>query len=126
MSIRSELRSAIASSGESVSHVAREAGIPQQVLQRFVSGERDNLRLDTLEKLLGYLEIKLLKSAEVAVPADHQILVGQRRNAILRRLRDVKDYVVVLRLSPSKYKELWTKLEAVEQATDELVKSTIL
>lgn len=45
--------------------LAREAGIPQQVLDRFVRGSRDNLRSDTLERLLKVLDLRIIRSSRL-------------------------------------------------------------
>lgn len=52
--LTARLKTAILDSGLSVNKVAGEAGVPQQVLQRFVSGERENIRLDTAAKLFAF------------------------------------------------------------------------
>jgi hypothetical protein len=52
------LKKAIAVSGQTVSGIARGAGIPQPVLCRFVQGERD-LTLYTAEKLAIYFSLEL-------------------------------------------------------------------
>ena len=54
-----QLRGAVHDSGLSVNAIALGADIPQPVLQRFVSGERDNLRLDTADKLAAYFGMRL-------------------------------------------------------------------
>lgn len=120
MSIGSRLKTAISSSGESVNHVAKEAGILQQVLQRFMSGKRDNLRLDTLEKLFQYLEIGLLAPGEVAVPSDQQTLIRQKLEIALGGLTAVRDFGVKLRLRPHSARELWRRLATIEEAIDEI------
>lgn len=55
------LRKAIQDSNESVTAIARNAGIPQPVLHRFATGERDSLNLTTAEKLANYLGFELVK-----------------------------------------------------------------
>jgi len=52
------LRKAVTATGESVTTVARGAGIPQPVLYRFMTGERD-MRLQTAEKLAAFLGLEL-------------------------------------------------------------------
>ena len=54
------LRTTIQSSGESVAAIARNAGIAQPVLYRFVVGERD-LTLRTANKLANYFGLELVK-----------------------------------------------------------------
>ena len=52
------LKNAVTATGESVTTVARGAGIPQPVLYRFMTGERD-LRLQSAEKLAAFLGLEL-------------------------------------------------------------------
>lgn len=52
------LRTMIRESGATVAAIAREAGIAQPVLYRFVSGERD-LTLRTADKLVAYFGLEL-------------------------------------------------------------------
>jgi plasmid maintenance system antidote protein VapI len=53
-----QLKHAVAATGKSVSAVARESGVPQPVLHRFVTGER-GLLLDTADRLAAYLGLEL-------------------------------------------------------------------
>ncbi len=52
------LKKAMTKSGKTVAAVAREAGIAQPVLHRFVKGERD-LTLRTANKLAVYFGLEL-------------------------------------------------------------------
>jgi hypothetical protein len=52
------IKRAVAESGKSVNAVAKEAGVPQTVVQRFVSGQR-GLLLGTAERLCAYLGLEL-------------------------------------------------------------------
>lgn len=56
--IADQLRKAIADSEDSVSAIARAAGIPQPVLHRFAKGERD-LTLTTAQRLIDYFDLEL-------------------------------------------------------------------
>jgi plasmid maintenance system antidote protein VapI len=56
--ITDKLRQAVRDAGLSVNAVATAAGIPQPVLHRFMSGERD-LTLRTAQKLADYLGLTL-------------------------------------------------------------------
>jgi len=56
-----QLRNAVHDSGFSVNHIAAGAGIPQPVLQRFISGERQNIRLDTADRLAAYFGMRLTR-----------------------------------------------------------------
>jgi plasmid maintenance system antidote protein VapI len=60
-----QLKKAVAATGKSVSAVARESGVPQPVLHRFVTGER-GLLLDTADRLAAYLRLELRP-----IPNDH-------------------------------------------------------
>jgi transcriptional regulator with XRE-family HTH domain len=53
-----QIKQAVAASGKTVSAVARESGVPQPVLSRFVSGKR-SLLLETAERLCVYLQLEL-------------------------------------------------------------------
>lgn len=52
------LRDAVHASGESVARIARQAGIAQPVLHRFVSGERD-LTLRVADRLAAHFGLSL-------------------------------------------------------------------
>jgi plasmid maintenance system antidote protein VapI len=52
------LKKAIENSGKTVAEIAREAGVVQPVLHRFVKGERD-LTLRTADKLAAYFGMEL-------------------------------------------------------------------
>ena len=58
--IADQLRKAVRDSGKTVNAIASDSGIPQPVLFRFVSGERD-LTLATGEKLARYFDLELRK-----------------------------------------------------------------
>ncbi len=52
------LRLAVQGTSKSINAVAREAGVPQPVLQRFMSGQR-SLTLESAERLCAYLGLGL-------------------------------------------------------------------
>jgi plasmid maintenance system antidote protein VapI len=58
LTIADRLRQAVRASGQTVNAVAVGAGVPQPVLFRFVSGERD-LTLRTAQKLADYFGLEL-------------------------------------------------------------------
>lgn len=58
LTMAAQLKKAIQDSGKTVNAVAVESGIPQPVLHRFVSGERD-LTLTTVQKLADYFGLEL-------------------------------------------------------------------
>lgn len=53
-----ELKQAIADSGVSGYKLAKESGVPQPVVQRFLAGER-GISLTTADKLAAYLGLRL-------------------------------------------------------------------
>ncbi len=55
-----QLKQAIHESGLSVYRVAKDSGVPQPVLHRFMAGEQ-GLKLETADKLAKYLKLKLTK-----------------------------------------------------------------
>jgi plasmid maintenance system antidote protein VapI len=52
------LRKAIVDSGLSQYRIAKESGVPQPVLNRFVNGERD-ITVGTAGRLCSYLKLEL-------------------------------------------------------------------
>jgi plasmid maintenance system antidote protein VapI len=57
-SLVDELRRAIVNCGETEYRVAKESGVPQPVLNRFLRGER-GISLETAAKLSAYLGLHL-------------------------------------------------------------------
>ncbi|MGA2032938.1 MAG: helix-turn-helix transcriptional regulator [Thermoguttaceae bacterium] len=57
--LATQLLGLIADSGMTINAVALASGIPQPVLQRFTSGERDNVRIDTADKLCEFFGVRL-------------------------------------------------------------------
>lgn len=53
-----QIKAAIQASGLSVYEIAKGSGVPQPVLQRFVSGQQANIRLDTASKLAAYFNMR--------------------------------------------------------------------
>ena len=62
MAISDQLREAIRRYG-SVYAVARDSGVPQSVLQRFVTEERD-IRLETADRLAEFFGLHLVKARQ--------------------------------------------------------------
>ena len=58
-SLAEALRAAVLDSGLSINAIAARSGVPQPVLQRFASGQRDNIRLDTASKLAEFFGMHL-------------------------------------------------------------------
>ncbi len=54
-----QLRAMIEQSGMNTNAVAVAVGIPQPVLHRFVTGDRENIRLDTADKLAEFFGVEL-------------------------------------------------------------------
>lgn len=59
MAISEQLREAIRDSGLSVYRIAKDSGIPQQTLQRFLTDERDIRLGQTADKLAEFFGMKL-------------------------------------------------------------------
>jgi len=57
-SLADTIKQAVAATGKSVNAAASESGVPQAVLQRFVTGQR-GITLDTAERLCAYLNLEL-------------------------------------------------------------------
>lgn len=59
MSLADQLRKAVTDSGLSVYRIAKDSGVSQPALQRFIAGDRDNIRIDTADKLAVYFRMRL-------------------------------------------------------------------
>lgn len=59
-SLAAELRQAAAQSGLSAYRIAKDAGVDQSTLNKFLNGQRDNLRLDVIERLFKVLGLKVV------------------------------------------------------------------
>lgn len=62
VSITDQLQAAIKErnrAGESFYAIGKAAGVRQEVVSRFVSGERSDIRLKTVDRLCKYLGLKL-------------------------------------------------------------------
>jgi plasmid maintenance system antidote protein VapI len=57
MAISDDLRDAIRASGKSLTAIAKESGVPQPMLTRFMNGQ--DLRLATADKLAKYFGLSL-------------------------------------------------------------------
>lgn len=53
-SLAEHIRKAAADSGLSVYHIARETGVDQSTLNKFLSGQRANIRLDVADRLYRF------------------------------------------------------------------------
>jgi predicted transcriptional regulator len=56
--ITDQLKAAIADAGLSTYALAKETGIAQPILHRFIAGDRD-LKLATVDRLASYLKLQL-------------------------------------------------------------------
>ena len=57
--LANQLRALVVNSGETITAVARGAGIPVPVLWRFVRGKRLQLATSTVHKLMEYFNLEL-------------------------------------------------------------------
>ncbi len=60
-----QLRKMAADSGLSTNALAVASGVPQPVLHRFVTGDRDDIRLSTADRLCEFFGVKLTKPGRV-------------------------------------------------------------
>ena len=59
MSLADQLRKAVTDSGLSVYRIAKDTGVSQAALQRFIAGNRENIRIDTADKLASFFQMRL-------------------------------------------------------------------
>ena len=69
-----QLRAMIEQSGMNTNAVAVAVGIPQPVLHRFVTGDRENIRLDTADKLAEFFGVELRPARKPAKRNQNQNL----------------------------------------------------
>lgn len=55
------LREAVENSGLSVYRIAKDAAVDQSTLNKFVNGDRDNLRLDVADRLFEYFGLRVVR-----------------------------------------------------------------
>jgi transcriptional regulator with XRE-family HTH domain len=53
------LRDAAQQSGLSVYQIAKDAGVDQSTLNKFLNGDRDNLRLDVADRLFKFFGLRV-------------------------------------------------------------------
>lgn len=58
------LRDAVRRSGFSVYKIAKDSGVDQSTLNKFLNGERDNLRLDIADRLFRYFGLRVVTAAK--------------------------------------------------------------
>ena len=54
------IRKAAADSGLSVYRIAKDAAVDQSTLNKFLNGQRDNLRLDVADRLFEFFKIRVV------------------------------------------------------------------
>ncbi len=65
MSLTTQLRGAIETSGVSLYRVAKDSGVPYAVVYRFASGERQ-IKMDAADKLADYFGMRLTRPKRVS------------------------------------------------------------
>jgi transcriptional regulator with XRE-family HTH domain len=58
-SLAATLRDAARDSGLSINRIAKESGVDQSTLNKFISGDRDNLRLDVADRLFKFFRLQI-------------------------------------------------------------------
>lgn len=58
------LRDAASSCGLSVYQIAKAAHVDQSTLNKFLSGKRDNLRLDVADRLFQFFELRVVSGRQ--------------------------------------------------------------
>ncbi len=67
-----QLRAMIAGSDMTLNALAVAVEMPEPVLHRFVSGVRENIRLDTADKLAAYFGVKLTAPKRAKARREHK------------------------------------------------------
>ena len=65
MSLTTQLRSAIETSGVTLYRIAKDSGVPYAVVHRFASGERQ-IKMDAADKLAAYFGMRLTRPKRVS------------------------------------------------------------
>jgi transcriptional regulator with XRE-family HTH domain len=60
-SLADHIRAAAKESGMSVYQIAKETGLDQSALNRFLNGTRDNVRLDVANRLFEFFELRVVR-----------------------------------------------------------------
>jgi hypothetical protein len=60
MSLADHIRKAASDSGLSVYRIAKDAGVDQSLLNKFLTGSRLNLRLDIADRLFRFLGLRVV------------------------------------------------------------------
>ena len=59
-SLADHIRSAAKDSGLSVYQIAKQTGIDQSGLNRFINGTRENIRLDVADRLFRFFDLRVV------------------------------------------------------------------
>jgi transcriptional regulator with XRE-family HTH domain len=62
-SLAAILRAAADRSGLSVYRIAKNSGVDQSTLNKFLNGDRDNLRLDVADRLFRFFGLRVVSQA---------------------------------------------------------------
>lgn len=65
-SLAATLRSAARRSRLSVYEIAKESGVDQSTLNKFLKGERANLRLDVADRLLTFFQLRVVHAPSIS------------------------------------------------------------
>jgi plasmid maintenance system antidote protein VapI len=63
-SLADHIRTAAADSGKSVYAIAKEAGVDQSTLNKFLTGARGNLTLDVADRLFRLLGLRVVRTRQ--------------------------------------------------------------
>ncbi len=61
-SLAAILRTAAEKSGLSVYRIAKDSGVDQSTLNKFLNGDRDNLTLEVADRLFRFFDLKVVSS----------------------------------------------------------------
>ena len=64
-SLAATLRDTIRRSGLSVYQIAKESGVDQSTLNKFLNGARDNLRLDVADRLFKFFGLQVTRQGKI-------------------------------------------------------------
>ena len=62
LSLVTILRKAAEGSGQSVYRIAKDSGVDQSTLNKFLNGDRDNLTLDVADRLFKHFGLRVVQS----------------------------------------------------------------
>jgi DNA-binding Xre family transcriptional regulator len=80
MTISKQLKEAIQKSDQTFYRIAKDAGVNWSALQRFITGERPNIRIDTVDRLCEYFGLELQpKQAADKQPANKRRTTAKKK-----------------------------------------------